>query len=201
MTFPAGTSGDPANTSGERRFPLRLDTRPVYSGSVVDLSLDTVRFPDGSTGELEMIRHSGASAVVAIAGEENAADPQLLLVRQFRYAAGGFIYEIPAGRPSRTGEPWAECAKRELEEETGWAAASVRELTCIFTTPGFTDEKIHIFLATGLHEGTLRRDPDEFLEVQAFPLSECVAMIGDGRIVDAKTICGVLFYANRRLRS
>ena len=183
--------------SHDRSTPsvLRLDSRSVYRGRVVDLSVDTVRFPDGTTGELEMIRHSGAAAVVAIHGDAASADPEIVLVRQFRYAADGYIYEIPAGRPSREGEPWEECARRELEEETGWSATDLQPLTSIYTTPGFTDEQIRIFGATGLTQGSVQRDRDEFLDVELRPLSECVRMIRNGQIVDAKTICGLLFYA------
>mgnify|MGYP000647506442 CR=1 FL=1 len=104
----------------------------------MDLSVDTVRFPDGSVGELELIRHRGASAVLPLLDSPEAEDPDVLLVRQYRYATGGFVYEVPAGMPDRPGEPWDDCARRELEEETGYAAAAFQRLTRIFTTPGFT---------------------------------------------------------------
>src|SRR3954464_1724055 len=108
---------------------------PVHRGPVVDLGIDTVRFPDGSVGELEMVRHSGAAAVLPVLDTESP-DPRIVLVRQYRYATGGWIYEVPAGRPSVPGEPWEDCARRELREEAGLSAGRLRLLTTIWTTPG-----------------------------------------------------------------
>lgn len=176
----------------------RIHSRPVHRGRIVDLSIDRVRFPDGSTGELEMIRHSGAAAVVPLLGPPASADPELVLLRQYRYAAGGYLYEIPAGRPTHPGEAWERCAARELEEETGFRAGSLRPLTSIFTTPGFTDERIHIFLATELAPGRENRDADEFVEVLVRPLSEVLRMAGNGEIQDAKTLCGLFALATLR---
>jgi ADP-ribose pyrophosphatase len=170
-----------------------LDSTLVHSGPVVHLSLDRVRFPDGSVGTLEMIRHSGASAVLPVVDPLSHADPRILLIRQFRYAAGGYLLEVPAGRPDRPGEPWEECARRELEEETGHTAGQLTPLTSILTTPGFTDERIHLFLATDLQPGIAARDVDEFIDPVELRLSEALAMIGDGRITDGKSICALLF--------
>lgn len=175
--------------------PGQLRSRHVHTGPVVDLAIDTVRFPDGSTGELELIRHSGASAIVPVLGAAHDPDPDIVLIRQFRYAAGGEIFEIPAGRPDRDGEPWEDVAARELEEETGWVAGRLRRLNTIYTTPGFTDERIHIFLATGLARGTANLDTDEFVRVVTLPLSHVLDAIGDGRIIDAKSVAGLLYFA------
>ncbi|HEV2149735.1 MAG TPA: NUDIX hydrolase [Longimicrobiaceae bacterium] len=172
-----------------------VESRPVYRGRIVNLNLDTVRFPDGSTGELEMIRHSGAAAVLPVAGSVDDEDPEVVLIRQYRYATDGYVYEVPAGRPSEAGEDWELCARRELEEETGLRAATLRRLTTIYTTPGFTDERIHLFLATGLSEGAHSRDADEFMEVVRLPFSRVLEMVRDGEIVDAKSICTILFAA------
>ena len=170
-------------------------SRFVHSGRVVHLSVDTVRFPDGSTGELELIRHSGAAAVLPVLGEPDETDPDVLLVRQFRYATGGYIYEVPAGRPDRYGEDWEVCAKRELEEETGLVAGTLEHLTAIHTTPGFTDELIHLYIARNLQEGSIRRDEDEFMDVVRLKLSSVLEMIRTGEITDGKTICSVLYVA------
>ncbi len=178
--------------------PFQLDSRPLHDGRIVHLALDTVRFPDGSTGELELIRHSGAAAVVPLAGSPDDDDPEIVLIRQFRYAAGGDIYEIPAGRPQHAGEPWEEVAARELEEETGFVPGALRRLTTIYTTPGFTDERIHLFLATRLSRGTTAFDHDEFMQTVRMRTSEALEAVRDGRIVDGKSICGLLYWASFR---
>jgi len=176
----------------------RLDSVRVYSGRILNLDIDRVRFPDGSEGELEMIRHSGASAVIPFASDPAGEDPQLLLIRQYRYAAERYLYEVPAGRLD-PGEAPLECATRELLEETGCTAARVEFLTTIFTTPGFTDERIHLFMASGLTRGESSREADEFIEVVTQPLSEVLRLIERGEIVDGKTIVAVLFAAGFRL--
>jgi ADP-ribose pyrophosphatase len=178
--------------------PGQLDSRTIHDGKIVKLALDTVRFPDGSTGDIELVRHSGASAVVAILGDPEDPDPRIVLLRQFRYAAGGELFEVPAGRPDRPGEPWEEVAARELEEETGYVHGRLDRLTTIYTTPGFTDERIHLFVATGLEKGTTNLDQDEFVEVVVMPLSRVLDAIRDGRIIDAKSICSLLFYSTFR---
>ena len=180
---------------GARHEPGCIESRPVYDGRIVHLNLDTVRFPDGSTGEIEMIRHSGAAAVLPVVGSVDDEDPEVVLVRQYRYAADGYVYEVPAGRPDRPGEDWELCARRELEEETGFRAGEMRKLTAIYTTPGFTDERIHLFLATGLTEGAHSRDVDEFMDVVRMPFSRALEMVRDGEIVDAKSICTILYAA------
>jgi len=186
----------PAPSARSSRSEATIETRTVHEGRIVHLSLDTVRFPDGSAGELEMIRHSGAAAVLPVRGDLTSDDPEIVLVRQYRYAADGYIYEVPAGRPDRPGEPWDQCARRELEEETGLHAGTLRYLTTIHTTPGFTDEQIHLFIATDLQDCTARLDDDEFVEVVSMSLSRALEMIQAGEITDAKTIC-TLLYASR----
>lgn len=173
---------------------MRLDSRRVHSGRVLNLDIDSVRFPDGSVGELEMIRHSGASAVVPVLSAGTAADPEILLIRQFRHAADGPIWEIPAGRLD-PGETPETCAARELEEETGMRAGRIRRLTTMFTTPGFTDERIDLFAAHDLVPGPPRRDSDEFLETHILALSRCLEMIRSGEISDGKTAVALLFYS------
>lgn len=174
--------------------PRQIDSRVVHDGRIVHLSIDTVRFPDASTGEMELIRHSGAAAVVPVLGPPDDPDPRIVLLRQFRYAAGGDIYEIPAGRPDDDGEPWQDVAARELEEETGYVPGELRRLTTIYTTPGFTDERIHLFLATGLTRGRVDLDEDEFVEVLDLPISRVLEALRDGRIIDAKSVCALLYY-------
>jgi ADP-ribose pyrophosphatase len=177
---------------------MKVGSRRIYTGRVLNLDIDTVRFPNGSTGELEMIRHSGASAVVPFISDPLGPDPQILLIRQFRYAANGYVYEIPAGRLDPGEEPIA-CAHRELREETGCTAASMERLFTMYTTPGFTDERIHVFLATDLIYGETEQDVDEFLEVETMPLSKALSMIESGLIQDGKTALAILFAAGFRV--
>src|SRR5690606_37274576 len=175
---------DPAGTE-----PGRLESRVVHSGRVVHLSVDRVRFPDGSTGELEMVRHSGAAAVLPVLDAPDAPDPRVILILQYRYAAGGYLLEVPAGRPRRPGEPWEECARRELEEEAAVRAGRLVRLGAIYITPGFTDERIHLFLALEVTPGTQALDADEFVEPVVLTLSDALDRVRSGEIVDAKTIC------------
>ena len=182
----------------ESEDPGLISSTPVHHGRVVDLSVDTVRFPDGTTGELEMIRHSGAAAVLPVL-DHAGPDPEILLIRQYRYAAGGYLLEVPAGRPDRAGEDWEVCARRELEEETGLIAGRLRRLTSILTTPGFTDERIHLFLAHDLRPGATAHDRDEFIEVVRLPFSHALEMVVAGEIDDAKTVCTLLIAARSGL--
>lgn len=186
-------------SAAEGPEPGRIARRPVHAGRIVHLSVDTVRLPDGSVRDLELIEHAGASAVLPIAGRLDDPDPDVLLIRQYRYATGGYIYEVPAGMPSRRGEPWEEVARRELEEETGWRAGRLVPLTRVYTTPGFTDEVIHLFLATDLEPGVSKLDEDEFVEVIRVPLSRALAWVADGRIVDGKSLVALLFAARFHL--
>jgi ADP-ribose pyrophosphatase len=175
----------------------KVSSRRVYTGKVISLDVDQVRFPNGTIGELEMIRHSGASAVVPIM-DTGKVDPNVVLIRQYRYAANSYLYEIPAGRIDQDESP-EECAERELREETGYSAGHLRRLTTIYTTPGFTDERIHIFMAEELTDGAASPEPDEFMELHPMPLSRAVAMVHAGEILDAKTVIGLLLaHAARR---
>ena len=160
-------------------------TRNIYTGKVVTLNVDTVELPNGVTVDLETIRHPGAAAVVPIKD-----DGTVVLIRQFRHAAGGFIYEIPAGKLA-PGEDPPNCASRELEEEVGYRAASFELLSSIFTAPGFADEVIHIYKATGLMKGRQQLDRDEVLEIVEMPLQLAIARIQNGMIRDGKTIVGL----------
>ena len=160
-------------------------TRNIYSGRVITLNVDTVQLPNGVTVDLETIRHPGAAAVVPIKD-----DGTVVLIRQFRHAAGGFIYEIPAGKLA-LGEDPLNCAARELEEEVGYRASSFELLSSIFTAPGFADEVIHVYKATGLTKGRQQLDRDEVLEIVEMPLQLAMTRIQDGTIRDGKTIVGL----------
>ena len=165
--------------------PALVASRPVYTGRVVALSVDDVRLPNGNVCALETIRHPGASAVVPV-----DRDGRVWLVRQYRWATGGFLLEVPAGKLDH-GEPPETCARREVEEETGFRVGEIAPLGWIWTTPGFSDERIWLWLATGLEPARQDLQPDEVLTVEPVPLDEAVAMAIDGRIVDAKSVCAL----------
>jgi len=182
-----------AEPSGAAK-PGRLGSERIYTGRIINLDRDTVRFPDGSVGELEMVRPPGASAVVPFVSESTGDDPQILMIKQYRYAAEEYLYEIPAGRLD-PGEAPLACASRELREETGCTAESMEFLFTMFTTPGFTDERIHVFMATGLTRGETARESDEFMTIETVTLSTALRFIQEGRIKDGKTALAILFAA------
>jgi len=193
------TSDSPEGSGGApRQRKSTVASRRVYEGRVLNLDVDQVRFPDGSVGELELIRHSGAAAVVPFLDDPNEPGARILLIRQFRYAADGFLYEIPAGR-IQGDEPPVDCARRELLEETGCTAESLAPLGGFFTTPGFIDEYIHVFIATGLTRGVAAPERDEFIHPESHTPQDGLRMIERGEIVDAKTIIA-LFMADRLSR-
>jgi ADP-ribose pyrophosphatase len=163
-----------------------MQSKNIYKGKIITLNIDTVKLPNGMTIDLEMVRHPGAAAVVPLKD-----DGTVVLIRQFRHAAGGFIYEIPAGK-LHPGEDPKTCAARELEEEIGYRAGAIELLSSIFTAPGFTDEVIHIYKATDMTIGRQQLDRDEVLEVVEMPLQEAIDMILGGTIRDAKTMVGLL---------
>jgi ADP-ribose pyrophosphatase len=162
-------------------------SRQIYRGRIVDLRVEHVTLPNGAVAELELIHHVGASAVVALDEKEG-----VVLIRQYRHAAGGYIWELPAGVLASPEEAPAACAARELREETGLAAGELRPLGTIFTTPGFCDERIHLFLARDLVEVGHEHEPDEVIaEITRVPLRTALGMIRGGEIVDGKTIAGL----------
>jgi ADP-ribose pyrophosphatase len=184
---------DPKNRSAGIT-PGKISSKRIHTGRIISLDTDTVRFPDGSVGEMDMIRHPGASAIVPFLGAPDSDDPELLLIKQYRYAAGQYLYEIPAGRLD-AGEDPADCAARELREETGCTAERLEFLFTMFTTPGFTDERIHLFIATGLERGETAHEADEFMTIEAMKLSRALRLIHQGAISDAKTALGIMFAA------
>jgi len=191
VTESANSSGSGGATAGQ------VSSRRAYTGRVISLDVDTVRFPNGSHGDLEMVRHPGASAVVPFLTDPSSADPELILIRQYRYAASGYLLEVPAGRLDAGEEP-LECARRELREETGCSADHLDYRFTMYTTPGFTDERIHVFTATGLVRGETAHEADEFLSVETIPLSRALALIRGGEIQDAKTALSILYAATFR---
>jgi ADP-ribose pyrophosphatase len=165
---------------------VAVSSTRVYDGRVVRLRVDEIRSAGGRRGTREVVEHPGAVAIVPL-----LPGPRVVLLRQWRYCVGGWLLEIPAGTLEPGEEP-LECARRELIEETGHAAARVQPVLSFYTTPGFSTEILRIFLATELTPKEARQDEDELLETVAVEWDEAVAMCLDGRIRDAKTIAGML---------
>ncbi len=160
--------------------------RPIYKGRVVELGIESVELPDGRTLDLEIVHHPGGAVVACV--NENL---EICLIHQLRHAAGGWIWELPAGL-LEANEPPLETAKRELIEETGVIGRDWQSLGVILSTPGFCDERLHLFL-TGVETlGEAQPEADEFLEVHWVPLHEAVAKALSGDIADAKTVVGIL---------
>ncbi len=167
--------------------------KEIYKGDPVHLFIEEVTLPNGKTIPLEIVRHPGASAVVPLLG-----DGRVVLIHQFRHAAGGYIYEIPAGKLSK-GEAPEACAIREVEEEVGYHVGHLEKLTAIFTVPGFCDEVIHLYLGTDLSPCPQNLDEDEIIEIVTLPFEEVMDKITDQTIRDAKSIVGLqLAYAEAK---
>jgi ADP-ribose pyrophosphatase len=161
------------------------------SGFRIRVSRERIRLPNGREAELDIVRHPGASAVVPFEGDDD-----VLLIRQYRHAAGGEILEVPAGKLD-PGDTPASCAARELEEEAGRRARRIEQLGWIFTTPGFTDEVIHLFAAFELETIPTRHEDDEVIEVLRVPLREAIDKVWRGEINDAKSALALLHAARR----
>jgi ADP-ribose pyrophosphatase len=166
----------------------------LYNGKIFDVVLEKVTLPNGAIKDREIIRHPGAAAMVPLLD-----DGKVVLIRQYRHAVGEFLWEIPAGT-LEPDEGAIECARRELVEETGYEASSFDKLAEILPAPGYTDEHIHIFLATGLRSVEQKLEDDEVLGIQPTPFDTALEMITKGEIQDAKTIAGLLltFLGNRK---
>jgi ADP-ribose pyrophosphatase len=179
-----------------------LSSEVLRKSRILEFRVDTVELPDGTRSTRDIAGHPGGVCMVAIDAED-----RVLLVRQWRHAIGRALLEIPAGTLDRhedgSVEDHAGAARRELEEETGYRAASWRYLGAFFTAPGFTSELMHLYLATDLapaHEGRLGPDEDERLELETVPLADAIAMAERGDIADAKSLAGLLWVARLKHR-
>jgi ADP-ribose pyrophosphatase len=162
-----------------------ISSKEIYKGRVIDLRVDEIQYDNGTTGYREVASHPGGAAVVAL------KDGMIILVSQFRYPLNKTIYELPAGKLDHSEDP-VECAKRELEEETGFKSDNFIKLGEIVSTPGFCDERLHLFLARDLKPGNKNHEDGEYgMETHYFTLGEIEQKIVDSEIIDAKTICAV----------
>jgi ADP-ribose pyrophosphatase len=169
-----------------------LSHRRVYAGRVLSVDVDEIEEPGGVRAPREVVRHSGSVVVLAVDDRE-----RIVLVRQYRYPVDDVIWEIPAGRQDPGESPEAG-ARRELEEEVGATAATVEKVLSFYATPGFCDEVMHLFRATGLTLGTARPDPDEHIEARWVSLPEARAMAARGEVKDAKTLLALFLEEDRR---
>lgn len=165
--------------------------KTVYSGKIFDVEQRTVKLPDGREGIYDIVKSFDACAIVALDDDDN-----VIMVNQYRQSAKKVLLEIPAGKID-PGEDPDVCALRELAEETGYRANSIKKLASIRVSPGFVTEVIHIYKATGLTLGDTDFDDDEFIEITKIPLSSVYDMISSGEIEDAKTISGLLMVMKR----
>lgn len=166
-------------------------SRIIYHGKILDLRVDNVLLPNGREAEREVVVHPGAVAVVAVTEEQ-----EVLLVRQYRHPVGEVLLEVPAGKLEQ-GEDPVDCAKRELAEETGYTADKWELLSRFYTTPGFSDEIMYLYLAQGLIPEQRRADDDEFIELCREPLETAVGKALSGQFKDAKTIVALFSGAFR----
>ena len=165
-----------------------LSHQEIYSGKIVKLHVDTIRQASGRTTIREVVLHPGGVAAIPV-----LKDGRLLLIRQFRYPIGKFILEIPAGKLD-SGQSPLETIAREIEEETGYCAGVLTPECTFYTTPGISDESIHLFLARELTLKAQRLEEGEHITVEAYTLEECLEKIRAGEINDGKTILGILWY-------
>lgn len=185
----------PRSKSSHKSKGRILSSRAVYKGPAFWVSHDEVLEPTGVRARRDIVHHSGSVVILAV--EESHNEPQILLERQYRHAAQQFLWELPAGRMDK-GEKALAAAKRELLEETGFTAKSWKAILRFYASPGFVAETMTIFLARGLRPGVAQPEADEVIQVRFVPLSQAVIMVTRGRILDAKTISGVLWLAHQK---
>lgn len=163
-----------------------LETEEIFKGYIINLKVKTVELPNGDEGQREIVEHHGGAAVIPY------HDGEVILIKQFRKAVEETIYELPAGMIEEGEEP-LDCAQREVEEETGYRANTLEKVCNFYTSPGFTDEELHIYLATDLTKYEQKMDEHEFVEVVEMPLEEVEDKLAAGQFKDAKTVIGLQY--------
>lgn len=171
---------------------ITLQKQSIYEGRVVRLELDTVRLPNGKTAQREIVHHPGAVAILAVT-EEN----RVVLLRQFRKPCEQVLVEIPAGK-LEAGEDPLSCAKRELQEETGFTAGTWKLLHRFFTSPGFADEQLHLYMASDLTKGSNHLEEDEFVQLFTANPEEVQRLLTEDQIHDAKTLIALYHWLHKQ---
>jgi ADP-ribose pyrophosphatase len=174
-----------------------ISSKLAYKGPLFDVYTDHVREPEGIVSRRDVIRHPGSVVILAVETRGNESDPMIVIERQYRHAAGQYMWEIPAGG-REPGEIPLPGAKRELLEETGYRAKRWTKMARFYASPGFLDEWMQIYLAEELSIGESQPDDDEYIEHQLIPLSQALQWIESGKITDAKSIIAILLYERRR---
>jgi ADP-ribose pyrophosphatase len=189
------TPSTPKTAAKKKRStePRVLSSKLSYKGKVFSVFTDKVQEPGGHINIRDVIRHNGSVVILAVDQSRNPDDPEILFERQYRHAAGQFLFELPAGRVEPK-EPTLAAAKRELMEETGYRAKRWTLLTKYFASPGFLGEWMQIYLAQDIREGAAAPEDDENIEVFLLPLSQALALVAANKIHDGKTLIGLLLY-------
>ncbi|SFJ29247.1 NUDIX hydrolase [Thermoflavimicrobium dichotomicum] len=172
-----------------------IATEMVFKGKIIQVQVDQVKLPNGKVALRELVKHPGAVGIMAITPER-----KLVLVRQFRKPLEKTIFELPAGKLEE-GEDPISCAQRELEEETGYQAETLKHVVSFYTSPGFANEILHLYQAEGLKKGQMKPDQDEFVERVEWSLDECLARIASGDICDAKTIAAIYLWQVQEMKA
>jgi ADP-ribose diphosphatase len=193
----SGSKNSPGQQSRLKHKPRILSKKTVFRGHVFSVSSERVREPGGIVVRRDIVRHGPSVVILAV---DASPEPRILLERQYRHAAGDFLWELPAGSVD-PGESLLAAAKRELSEETGYRAKQWSRALHFYPSPGFLDETMTIYLARGLAPGIAHPEKDEVIACFLMPLSQVLKMVRSGRILDGKTIAGVLWLVEARRRS
>lgn len=194
----AGAKTTSAKTGGKKGVEV-LSSRLSYDGPLFQVYTDVVREPQGHKAVRDVIRHNGSVVILAVDSSRDARDPYIVMERQYRHAAGKYLWELPAGK-IEAGEKHLAGAKRELLEETGYRAKRWKKLVRYFASPGFLGEWMEVFVAEGLTAGDAAPEDDEHIELRLVKLSELLRMVEAGKIEDGKTLISTMLYARHRAR-